>query len=233
MSASAVPDTAPLWKRVHAMFARALAVLGGPAAVAAIAGLTPKLRRSVAGWIAPLEHMVRKLLFVEASLLPRENHVPPRAFSRAPSQERAQRTRDDADPARPGEWRVRFALSAPRDPHLASEANAPRIRFLDEPFVAPLRLAKPPLARRVRETPAALLLARRFEALRRVLDDPMPHARRLARLLARLKRRRVDIAWRYAAAPPRTSSYDPEDPRLSVACQALAFTAEAWWRDTS
>jgi hypothetical protein len=178
------------------MFARALGDLAGPAAVAAIGALTPALRRRIAGWIAPLEHIVRKLLFVEAMLLVRENQVPPRARRRAASHNRRQRVRDDADPARPGEWRVRFALSAPRDPHLVSEANAPRIRFLDEPFAAPLRQAKPSIEPRVRETPAALLLARRFEALRRVLDDPMPHARRLARLLARLKRRRVDIAWR-------------------------------------
>lgn len=59
----------PLWTRARAMFARALAALGAISAIAARRTLTPEVRRQIVAWLAPLEHIVRKLLLAEAAPL--------------------------------------------------------------------------------------------------------------------------------------------------------------------
>lgn len=63
--------TLPLWERTRAMFARAVAAIGAPAAIAAIALITRALRRDIVGWLCPLESIARKLLLAEAAELKR------------------------------------------------------------------------------------------------------------------------------------------------------------------
>ena len=207
------------------MFARALKALGGAQRIAALGKLTPKMRCEIVAFIAPLEHVVRKLLFVEAARLPRPD-VRPIPIVRRPAAFRAAATSArQLDPTRPETWPVQYSLSPPRDPHIVPDHRAPRIRTVDSVIIlTPSRRKPPPPPPRAPVSPA-FNLARRFEALRRVLKNPTPTARRLARLLVRLRRGFPEVFHHYAAAPSRTGHYDPEDPRLGVECIACAFDA--------
>jgi hypothetical protein len=209
------------------MFARALKALGGAQRIAALGKLTPKMRCEIVALIAPLEHVVRKLLFVEAARLPRPDVRPFPVVRRPAAFRAATASARQFDPARPETWPAQFALSPPRDPRLVPGHRAPRIRSFSNVNVIilkPSRAKPPPIAPRAPVSPA-FNLARRFEALRRVLKNPKPTARRLARLLVRLRRSFPEVFQHYAAAPSRTGHYDAEDPRLGVECIARAFDA--------
>ncbi len=203
------------------MFARAVAAFGTPAALAALGVLSRAFRREIGGWLAPLEHIVRKLLFAEAARL----ELAPVSTA---GLQIARRTDARAGaPAKnncndPETWRVKFTLALPSDPRVVPEARAPRIRTFDAPPPAPAPIRRGDAQR---SPTTGRQLARRFEALRRVLDDPMPHARRLKRLLARAIRRFPEIAARFLVTAPRTSSRDEHDPRLSVEASGAAFDA--------
>jgi hypothetical protein len=136
------------------------------------------------------------------------------------------------DLQRPETWRAQFSFALPRDPHLVPNAHAPRIRALwgDPPATRPARERTP---RPVTEEDAPFRLARRFEALRRVLENPRPHAERLARLMARAVRRFPEIVRRYLFAPARTNDYDPADARLGIDAMGCAFTAPEAFPDSS
>lgn len=225
------PFITPLWERARAMLARVLAVFGGSAAIAAIALLTPRLRRDIVARIAPLEHVVRKLLFVEAAKYAHlaATGAPRRGFPHASDAA----ARPALDLSQPETWPARFALAPPRDPLLVPDARAPRIRSFE-----PFPVIRPPReSRRTRRAQApaqpAFKLARRLEALRRVLSKPAPHARRLARHFARVRRRYPEAPSRYAAAPSRTGAYDPDDPRLGLECHGCAFAAASAFADSS
>ncbi len=214
MSAPSLTQTA-LWSRARASFARAGEAIGAPAAIAASESLTPTLRRAITGWVCRLEHVVRRLLFVEAAVLspsPRGGAKLQRLQVRAANA--------IAAPAR---------VATPPNPHAVPEANAPRIRAL---WGGAHPSAPPRAPHAPSQTPAALRLARRFEALRRVLEDPIPHAQRLARVLARALRRFPDIARRCALAPSRTARYDRADPRLSIDAMAAALGAADAYEET-
>ena len=75
----------PLWIRARAMFARAVAAIGAPAAIAAITFIGKTLRRDIVAWLCPLEHVVRKLLLAEAAELHRAELA---RIARAPRIER-------------------------------------------------------------------------------------------------------------------------------------------------
>lgn len=238
------PITAPLWSRARASYQRALAAIGAPAAIAAIAQLTTPLRRFITRPIAKLEHIVRKLLLTEAAAIQRARSA---ALARAPRlitiplhtphhapalHARAHSIAAKPDLNRPESWRASFAFATPRDPHLVSEANAPRIRALWGPTPPPA----PPPARALRSLDPAdtpFRLARRFEALRRVLENPAPYARRLAALLARGVKRFAQLVRRYAFAPARTNYYDPDDPKLGVDAIAAGLDAPNAFPDSS
>jgi hypothetical protein len=233
MSASLATD--PLWSRARTSFSRALAVCGEPAAIAAISCLTRKLRAHIVRWIAPLENIVRKLLLVEAAQL-----LGPRTSSSARAPQGALVPKPCAqtpaiDRAAPHTWSATFALAPPADPHLVPEHQAPRIRSLapDPPFVA-VSTAHERRPAMHHPFDAAYRLARRVEALRRVLADPSPHARRLARLLQGLRRRFPGVVMRYAMSSAHAVGWDPDDPKLAISATSAAITAEpAFWRDTS
>jgi hypothetical protein len=295
----AEPD---LWARTRAMFARACAAIGEPAAIAANAALNKGLRRRIIAWLAPLEHIVRKLLIAEACALhciareaekrrvrvelvplrglamhwhpqhtpspssgegagggvnrnnagganavrasgsrtsancahshPSSLHPIPQSpplagrggASAAPSRSSA-RTSRAIDLARPESWRAKFAFAMPRDPRFVPDARAPRIRALWGPDPAPEPEPPPRAPRILRAEDAPFRLARRFEALRRVLENPAPYARKLAQLLARAVERRRCAAQRYVIAPARTDDYDPRDHRLRLDAMGAAFLA--------
>lgn len=197
------------------------------------------LRQRIVRWIAPLEHVVRKLLFAEAAQLrgqvmgAREAKAPLRMniFAARDNDVKDERALDLATPAA---WPALFSLAPPRDPLLVPNERAPRIRAL---WFEPPPIARPhahaPKPKPVKDCDQAFQLARRLEALRRVLDKPMPHVRRLARLLTRLRRRFPEVIGSYAAAPSRTCTFDPDDPRLGIECQAKALAVAAAFSNSS
>ena len=227
----ATTNLTPLWQRLRASFARAAAATGGAARIAAHTALAHALRREIHGWVALLEHLVRKLLFAEAGRL----EAQPVSSLRSVAQRRTRAQTASAksairntacgaakhDPANPETWSARFALAPPRDPRAVPDARAPRIRALWGPTPQP----PPPVARRPGEPHTPLHLARRFEALRRVLADPRPYARRLANLMRRLVRRHPEAPLRFTSRSARVSHFDRDDPRLGVECCAAAFNA--------
>ncbi len=221
---------AALWSRARAMFARASAIIGAAQSLAAIASLTRARRREIACWLGLAESIVRKLIFAEASLLHRE--PAPRAAphtANAAAKDHAKPARQ-IDPDQPSTWPARFAFAPPRDPLAVPESRAPRIRALWGPSSQP----SPPAPRApAHSTPTPLRFAFRLEALRRVFADPVPYARRLARIFHRLSRRHPEAAHRYAIASARPHGVDLADPRLIVEVIALALTAAAVLANTS
>jgi hypothetical protein len=119
------------------------------------------------------------------------------------------------DRTRPETWRARFSLALPHNPRLVPNSRAPRIRSLWGEYTPP-----PPAPERaprvIKQAEAPFRLAVRLEALRRVLANPMPHAQRLARMLAREVKRFPEVVRRYVFAAARTNAYDPDDDRLGV-----------------
>jgi hypothetical protein len=297
---------ANLWGRIRAMLERARTDIG---AFDPLAALTRARRLSIARWIALIETIVRKVLFVEAAALivderatqqpyngPQLTIIPLRTcalashgaprgpaglplplegggvgvgvtesvgvtapsfvaesrhrpaqfalarctspYPLAPSPSRgggiarckstgARRTHA-FDAAKPETWRVRFALKPPRDPRLCKQR--PRIRALWGDYVAP---QKPPPRTQSRKTPSALRLAMRFEAVRRVLENPAPHVQRLALLMPRLCRRDRAAPMRYAAETAHPHRSDDIDPRLIVEAMGLALSAAPLFHNSS
>jgi hypothetical protein len=228
-------DTSPLaqlWTRARAMFARACDIIGPLERLAALAVLTRKRRYEIATWIARLECIARKLLFAEASRLDvlQTSSSRTRASAiRSPGATSA-RLAPAFDPTQPETWPARFKLAPPRDPLAVPESRAPRIRALWGSSPPP-----PPSIERAaaHKTPAPLHFAFRVEALRRVLENPLPHAQRLARIFHRLQRRFPEAALRYATATARPHAIDPGDPRLIVDALSLALSAAPLFANTS
>lgn len=236
-AATAAPLTAePLWARARAMFARAVAAIGRPAAIAAIATLGERLRRAIIAWLCPLEHAVRKLLLAETAALKRspswKTSFEVRNGAANKSACAAGAAHAEPDISRPETWSASFSLSPPRDPLAVPDCRAPRIRALWGGENAAPALVMLKASAHARHA-TAFQLARRLEALRRVLEDPLPQAQRLARLLARAVRRFPEIARRYLLAPARTGDYDTEDPRLSLDAMGAALAAPDVFADSS
>jgi hypothetical protein len=239
-----------VWRCVRAMFVRAADMIGAVPALAVLAALTRVRQRQIASRIALVEVIVRKLIFIQAAQMRRDEHcaaqdsrlprleiVTPaapgwsaRCRARIPPSPKLRRTRRAGsprsnlapfDPNQPETWRARFKLAPPRDPLARAESSAPRIRALWGATPAP----PPPGARPApgHPAPALLRLALRFEALRRAIADPTPYARRLATTLPRLWRRFPAAAAHYAVATSRPHRCEEGDPRLIVEVIALAL----------
>jgi hypothetical protein len=230
----------PLWQRVQSMLVRATEAIGRPSAIAALGPVAPILLRRIACWVSLLESVIRKLLLAEAGHLIQAQpgagwRLQARASLKCNTCGTSQAARATPairafDPIRPETWSARFALAPPRDPRATPESSAPRIRALWGPTPPPP--ARPP-RRPPHHAPAAERLALRFEALRRVLDDPTPYAERLARLLSRLSRRYPEVAHRFAIAPARPHFTDLVDARLIVEAIAVALTWAPRFANTS
>lgn len=209
------------------MFARAADIIGKPQTIAFMAALPRTRRHEIACWLARLECIVRKLLFAEAAALTAE----PSSAKAAPRTAKPRtRARKPFDLTQPHTWPARFKLAPPRDPCAVPESRAPRIRALwGATPLAPAPSTRAP----VQETHKPLRLAIRAEALRRVLENPHPHALRLARLFHRLKRRFPEAAGRYALAAARPYAADPGDPRLMIDVLTVAMIAAEVFANTS
>lgn len=250
----------PLWTRARAMYARAVAAIGDAASIALLSVLPRALRRDITAWLFPLECIVRRLLIAEAARLRRAEprsancaprvmlvqlrslgmarHKPsgstrptPRIFSSVAENGAAGAARSKLDMSRPDAWPARFSFALPRDTRLVPNSRAPRIRDLSGPHVPPPLPSHAP--RKLNPADAPFRLARRFEALRRVIENPRPHAERLARVLARAARRIPHLVQRYVFTGARGNSYDPDDARLSLDALSAAFDAPGAFEDTS
>lgn len=215
------------------MFTRAIAAVGPLPQLASIGQLTPSLRRSTVRWISLLEHIVRKLLLAEATKLPAARFiVSPHNSATSDSRARAHAPPRAIDTSHPEAWSARFSFSLPRDEHAVPESRAPRIRALWG-ATPPPALPRPRSARVVGPEQGGFRLARRLEALRRVLKDPLPYAQRLANILRRVVRAFPEIVHRYAYAGSPTDFYDPQDPRLNLDVLSPVVPAPVCFSDSS
>jgi hypothetical protein len=251
----------PLWTRTRAMYARAVAAIGDAAAIALLASLPRIVRRQMVAWLYPLECIVRRLLIAEAAELHRAErsreahsvrieHIPLRGMAQhwqgrirttwtAGLQTRtgaavaekcaSEDARSKIYSGRPETWSAHFSFALPRNPRLVPNARAPRIL---DPF-GDYPQPPPPAPCVIRPEQLPFRLARRFEALRRVLENPRPYAERLARVLAREVRSYSAIVRRAVLAGPRTDDFDPNDSRLSLEALGAAFNAPDAFKDTS
>lgn len=225
---------AALWPRVRALFDRFIAVFGAPAALAILEFSSSDARRVIVRQLTRVEMYVRKLLLAEAMLLtqakqrgPRLIAVPLCANGLYTSFNQTERevgfTRgSNVDRARPETWSVTFAFALPRDTHTVPETIAPRVRTLWGK-AAQQPAASPPTPSQRR--PAALRIARRVEALRRVLNDPTPHARRLAHAYRASSARNPTTLARYAFTTPRHLCVGRQDPQLDVDIHRASWIA--------
>ncbi len=185
MNASAPTDTtvtttAPLalWRVAGAFMHMLFALFGSPQRVAERHTLRLEGHRLMASWLRAGEAMMRRLLLIEASAYAKPNTRP----LLRPSRKRTRKVMSFTADA-PEQWRVSFRcfVSENRRPPASRRRSrqgppAPRKRISREDrWSAENR--KPVRFR------AAWPLAERFEAMRRVFNDPAPYARRLARRL--------------------------------------------------
>jgi hypothetical protein len=141
-------------------------LFGAPADIAARLLLRRQMRHDMLAWLGPIEALARRLLLLKALACPAPNckAAPP---ARAANLVIAFADRQEQDlPEDAAHWRVRFAVwpyghrrSKPTTPKIETRRGG-GIRF------------------------DAIPLARRLEALRRVLDNPDAAVARLVRLLA-------------------------------------------------
>jgi hypothetical protein len=205
------PDPiADLWREARAWLAAALRDFRGPVAIART--LADDAREAIRRRLVMIETLLLKLLLIEAAAHPGwDGGLPARmaASARSAATENA-RSEDAIDPET---WRVRFHLRIP-----------PEARRRAHTGIRPARLARKlgAAAARARVEAKARYLARRFEALRRVLADPRRTIIRLARKLTALGGAAYAAARRIALArAPRTSRLGPTLAHAMVhACDA-------------
>ena len=173
----------------------------------------------------------------------------PRRHSSEPAGEDAggpRGARPNLDTSHPETWRASFSFALPRNPHVVPNARAPRILNPWGDYPQPKKSdthapsAAPELTTALNtrvchsfSEDAPFRLARRFEALRRVLENPRPHAERLARILAREAQRVPQLVTRYVWESARTNDFDPADARLSLDALGAAWHAPDAFKDTS
>jgi hypothetical protein len=241
-TAAALPNSSSLWHIADEMLRLMITALGGPGSLAAHERISRKTRRSVLDWLEPLETLVRKLLLVEAAKLPRpaERRDTKRTLTLAlikSWQRRKKPRRAIVEPNRPSTWRVTFRLAIPRDPALRKRHEpeiSARVRAVGRPMLVrdihrdQAAAARKTMltARKIKRASNALLrLAQRFEAVRRVIADPAPHAERLARALFRKRKSAAPAAQRLALIPAPRRDRGFADVALKAATlQAIAAT---------
>lgn len=154
-----------IWHHLADMVGMVVSLFGAPAAIAAQRFLRIVARAKILHWLAPLEALARRLLLLEAAALPPANAPPPRIA------------------------RLHIANTLRDAPEFAWEEDASqwRVRFSIWPYGAHRRARREPRegkAPRRRVTENALVIARRVEALWRVLENRRAHVQRMARMLA-------------------------------------------------
>jgi hypothetical protein len=232
--------------------ADAMHAFGPPAEIAII--LAGHARAAVKRRIKALETLVMKLLLIEAGRLApavTPTRAQPSGSCRSPSRACVSPPAPASPPppldlANPAAWRVRFILRipAPQRPPWTPPANSgPRIRDLGRPLLVRdiwreqercqrmARLARARVARylvdEARNRAKSQALARRFEALKRAIANPAPHARRL---LAKLNAQENthDAAMRVAMALPPPKQLNPivfQNAEFHACCAVPAVLA--------
>ena len=153
------------WEHVADLYGWIVSLFGAPRALADRESLLRQTRRDILAWLAPVEALARRLLLLKALTLPAPNCVP--VF--LPSGRLTTAFVDTPAPAldeNAETWRVRFSVWPHGTTRKASTATP-----LDTRRTGAI-------------TDNALPLARRLEALRRVLENPEIALKRLTRLLA-------------------------------------------------
>lgn len=146
-----------LWQTLRAYLSALFDLFGSPQAIAQRQTLPRAEHRALAQAIAALEHLLRRLLLMDAlALTPSLPCEAKRRPRRAPA------ARAAFDPQTPERWSAPFALT-PSRPAQSRAGEAPRLR---PPWVS------------------TVALALRMEALVRGFNDPAPLAQRLANKLA-------------------------------------------------
>ena len=197
---------------LRVMVERFIAAFGAPAALAAGGAVYGKTRERVLRFLHDMECVVRRLLLLRAALFP----APPARASAPPRQYGARRIKEgDAqslfgpgdDPAL---WRVSFRMATPPEPQWIMSASLGGFRAHEDQYDLGHRTEGGANADANRG--CALIwvddprpLAERFEALRRIIDDPDHYAARLAQRLyawrGRDERRQLFLYALGAAAP--------------------------------
>jgi hypothetical protein len=161
-------DLQDAWAQVGELYGYIVALFGAPFAIAERLLLMRQTRRDLLSWLGPVEAWARRLLLLKALAMPRPNDAPPKPFD--------------------GRLLVAFTDRPPEAVH--PESAKWRVRFCVMPYGV-LRgklhqdsAAGPAADRRCADEFNAVPLARRLEALRRVLENPAPAVARLCRLLA-------------------------------------------------
>jgi hypothetical protein len=196
------PDPiARLWTAARAMFARMRAALAEVLAAREVLSLDHK--HAVRCWLAPLEAIARKIVLVHAlALLERGDAYAKRGDTRSAAK---LTTRADTRLCEP----AASALGAARASSLRLWPRAPA-GARTHPGRNSAQLA---MARRMRRSEPERL-ARRVDALARILASPLAASRRLARTLAA----KPHVALKLALMPaPRTPLYpEPEYAQASA-----------------
>ncbi len=228
MTHAPLPATAQLWAQIAGLLDLFVRAFGTAARLMAQHTLPRRDARDGSRWLADIEATVRRLLYAEAVALALP--APATRASRAPPPRPPTAQAIAIDPyayrdmmlggptllriSGPGapdaaHWKVHFKLDAERA-GFAGRDRAPS----DAPAAATQPCA--PRATHV----AADRLARRLEAVRRVIADPSPWVRRLARLLHRRPRLAARLAqpvarrWRTPCGAALPATYDVVDVEL-------------------
>jgi hypothetical protein len=184
------------WDHVSEMYRYIVALFGAPFALAERFILMKKDRRDLLAWLGPVEALARRLLLLKALALPAPNYLAPKPFAGRLLIAFTDRPLQAIHPESES-WRVCFSVM----PYgvLRRKRGAERVAHTD---------------RRSADEFNAVPLARRVEALRRVLENPAPAIARLARLLAA---RRDAVVY----------AFGPYRPRATCAQTALADAQRA------
>jgi hypothetical protein len=190
-------DLQAAWSHVATLCGWILNLLN-PADIGERVSLLRDKRRELLAWLGPAEALARRVLLLKALSLPKANlpPAPPPALGRlamAFTDRQAWALDEDAQ-----KWRVQFRVLPSLS--LGRAGPAQETEFADR--------------RGGGITYNAYPLARRIEALRRLLDNPEPAVKRLARLLAT---RRADIV----------AVFGPYRPPGGPAATALSETQNA------
>jgi len=195
MTAIAATLTAePLWESAREMFARMREAIGEAARWAARAWITEDEEKHVRAWLGPLIAMVRKLVLIEAIALARSDALgDARARARTGSKPETARKTCAPPPAPPHPMWPYAAHKRPATLPLwpKPDKNGPRVRQLGPPLLVRdiwRERAREAQARhldmvRFMREPPGVRLARRMEALARIIEKPLAAARRLAKKL--------------------------------------------------
>jgi hypothetical protein len=193
------PNLPSLWTALRAMVARMHKVLGSAAALADRAWIGPKEQKEIRAWIAPLIAMARKIVLLEALVLARQPLPLRKPAQRALNASARASERKRGLRLWPKQKRARARVRQLGPPVLVREIWAERARA-----------AKARLLNKVRfmRAPPAVQLARRIEAITRLIEKPRAAIHRLARKLCAQPKLAIALG---AKRMPRTRLYCCEE----------------------